>query len=101
MSGIKIVATVVVKPEYREALLAQFADLVAASRREAGNLRYDLHQAAGSPEKLVFIEHWASQAALDAHNASAHFQNFLQAIDGKTESVEIVMLGDISENANQ
>ena len=33
MSGIKIVATVVVKPEYREALLAQFADLVAASRR--------------------------------------------------------------------
>ena len=45
MSGIKIVATVVVKPEYREALLAQFADLVTASRREAGNLRYDLHQA--------------------------------------------------------
>ena len=99
MSGIKIVATVVVKPEYREALLAQFADLVAASRREAGNLRYDLHQAAGSPEKLVFIEHWASQAALDAHNASAHFQNFVKAVEGKHDSIDIVLLQDVSDNA--
>ena len=99
MSGIKIVATVAVKPEYREALLAQFADLVAASRREAGNLRYDLHQAAGSPEKLVFIEHWASQAALDAHNASAHFQNFVKAVEGKNDSIDIVLLQDVSDNA--
>ena len=99
MSGIKIVATVVVKPEYREALLAQFADLVAASRREAGNLRYDLHQAAGSPEKLVFIEHWASQAALDAHNASAHVQNFVKAVEGKNDSIDIVLLQDVSDNA--
>ena len=99
MSGIKIVATVVVKPEYREALLAQFADLVTASRREAGNLRYDLHQAAGSPEKLVFIEHWASQAALDAHNASAHFQNFVKAVECKNDSIDIVLLQDVSDNA--
>ena len=99
MSGIKIVATVVVKPEYREALLAQFADLVAASRREAGNLRYDLHQAAGSPEKFVFIEHWASQAALDAHNASAHFQSFVKAVEGKHDCIDIVLLQDVSDNA--
>ncbi len=99
MSGIKIVATVVVKPEYREVLLAQFADLVAASRREAGNFRYDLHQAAGSPNKLVFIEHWASQAAFDAHNASAHFQSFVKAVEGKNDSIDIVLLQDVSDNA--
>ena len=51
------------------------------------------------PEKLVFIEHWASQAALDAHNASAHFQNFVKAVEGKNDSIDIVLLQDVSDNA--
>ncbi len=101
MSVVKIVATIVVKPEYRQELLGVFQQLVLASRQEAGNLRYDLHQDIENANRVVFFEIWQSQAAVDEHGASAHFQNFLQAIDGKTESVEIVMLNDISENANQ
>ena len=37
---------------------------------------------------------------MDSHNASGHFQGFLQAIDGKTDSVEIVLMTDVSENGN-
>jgi len=98
--SIKIVATLVVKPESRAELLAVFRDLVAKSRTEAGNLRYDLHQDVQNENRFVFVETWQDQAAVDSHNASAHFQSFLQAIDGKTDSVDIVLMTDVSENGN-
>ena len=100
MSGIKIVALVTVKPEYTETLAAQFKALVKASRAEAGNISYDLHQEIGNPNRFVFVENWKSQAAIDEHNASEHFQGFVKAIDGKTEAVDIVLMKDVSDNGN-
>lgn len=99
-NGIKIVATIVVKPEYRQALLEQFQALVLASRQEAGNVSYDLHEALDNADKLVFIEYWQSQAAIDEHNASVHFQAFVKAIEGKIDSLDIVLLKEISSPAN-
>lgn len=96
MSTVKIVALLTVKPEYRDELAAGFANLVRASRAEAGNNSYDLHQEIGNPNKFVFIESWKSQAAVDEHNASAHFQAFVKAIDGKTDHLEIVLLNELS-----
>ncbi|MCQ9326334.1 putative quinol monooxygenase [Neisseria dentiae] len=101
MQTVKIAATIVVKPEHRQELLGVFQQLVSASRRETGNLRYDLHQDIENPNRVVFFEIWQSQAAVDEHGQSAHFQNFLKAIEGKTESVDIVLMSDISDNANQ
>ena len=98
--SIKIVAILAVKPAQRAELLAVFRDLVAKSRAEAGNLRYDLHQDLQNENRFVFVETWQDQAAVDSHNASGHFQGFVQAIDGKTDSVEIVLMTDVSENGN-
>ena len=56
MSSIQIVALVTVKPEYTEALAAQFKELVKASRAEEGNISYDLHQEIGKPNRFVFVE---------------------------------------------
>lgn len=99
-ASIKIVATLVVQPEYRQELLEVFQQLVQASRQEAGNISYDLHEALDNANKLVFIEHWKSQAAIDEHNASAHFQAFVKAIDGKTDSLDIVLMQEISPSVN-
>jgi antibiotic biosynthesis monooxygenase family protein len=96
MSGIKIVALVTVKPEYTETLAAQFKELVKASRAEASNISYDLHQEIGNPNRFVFVENWKSQAAIDEHNASEHFQGFVKAIDGKTDNLEIVLMNELS-----
>ncbi|MDO5070393.1 MAG: putative quinol monooxygenase [Neisseria zoodegmatis] len=101
MQNVKIVATIVVKPEYRQELVDEFLQLVSASRREAGNIRYDLHQDLEKPDRVVFFEIWKSQAAVEEHAASPHFQAFLKAIEGKTERVEIVTMRDLSENAAQ
>ncbi|MDO5639375.1 MAG: putative quinol monooxygenase [Neisseria sp.] len=99
-TGIKIVATIMAKPEYRQELLGCFQPLIQASREEAGNLSYDLHEALDNPNRLVFIEHWQSQAAIDEHNASEHFQTFVKAIEGKTDSVEITLLQEIDFPTN-
>lgn len=95
---IKIIANITVQAAHRDHLLAVFKQLLEASRQESGNLRYDLHQAQDNPNQFVFIETWASQAAVDTHNASSHFATFLQAIDGKTEAIDIALLDNISDN---
>lgn len=98
MSHIKIVATVVLKAEKRDELLAVFGRLVELSRQEAGNLRYDLHQDIQNPNRVVFFENWRDQAAIDAHNATEHFQGFLKAIEGNVENVDIILMSDVSHN---
>ncbi|MFC2415977.1 putative quinol monooxygenase [Neisseria elongata] len=100
MSNIKITAIVAVKAEHRTELLDVFTALVGESRKESGNLRYDLHQDLQNPNRFVFFENWKDQAAVDSHNASVHFQNFLKALDGKTEAVDIVLMKDVSDNGN-
>ncbi|HGM0547709.1 TPA: putative quinol monooxygenase, partial [Neisseria gonorrhoeae] len=46
--------------------------------------------------RFVFVENWKSQAAIDEHNASAHFQAFVQSVDGKTEALEIVLMNEVA-----
>ena len=59
--------------------LAKLAlDLVGASRSEAGNVSYDFYEDVADPAKFTFIEVWKDQAAIEAHNASSHFQEFVE-----------------------
>jgi quinol monooxygenase YgiN len=56
------------------------------SRKDAGNLRYDLFVAQGAPGTFVMIEKWASKEDLDAHFTSPHlgaaFASVGDAFDG-------------------
>ncbi|KAF5085017.1 putative quinol monooxygenase [Methanoculleus horonobensis] len=51
-------------------------DLVDASRREDGNISYDLYVDLADPAKFAFIEVWKDRAAIDSHNETAHFKGF-------------------------
>jgi len=33
--------------------------------------------------KFVFFEMWKSKAAIDEHNKTVHFNNFVKAVEGK------------------
>ena len=74
MKTITLVATAQARPgkekELRDALLG----LVAATRKEAGCLNYDLHISPENPGRFLFHENWTSKAALDAHLQSPHIQ---------------------------
>lgn len=75
--------------------------MVAATRAEPGNRRYDLFKSADASGATPFylVEHYADEAAVAAHRETAHYQQYradilplleqppqvqlLQAIDSK------------------
>jgi quinol monooxygenase YgiN len=72
-----------VKPEYKDDVLKAIKTVVDATRKEPGNIFYDVFVDVNNPLKFVFIETWKSQAAIDSHKKAAHFVNFVKALDGK------------------
>lgn len=89
MSELKIIATIVAKPAHQKELEKVCQAVVDGSRKEAGNVAYELHQDTKNPPKYVILEVWQSQAAIDTHNETAHFKKFVKDIEGKIESLTI------------
>lgn len=74
---IKIVAKMLVKEGEVEHFKEIAKELVEKSAAEEGNVHYSLNQDINNPRMLAFIEFWKDQAALDAHNATEHFQRIV------------------------
>ncbi len=55
--------------------------LVGPTREEPGCISYVLHQAPEDVSQFVFVEKWASQAALDEHLQKPHLKAFLSQAD--------------------
>ncbi|MFQ3581386.1 MAG: putative quinol monooxygenase [Chloracidobacterium sp.] len=68
------------KPEHLADVQTALAELIAATRQEAGCLSYVLHVAQDDPTAFVMIERWASPEALKAHFAQPHTQAALARI---------------------
>lgn len=76
---ITIVASFELKPECIESFLAQASECIEASRKEEGNVDYNLYVSRSDPNKYFFIENWKDEHAIELHNASAHFLKFAGA----------------------
>jgi quinol monooxygenase YgiN len=50
--------------------------LAAASRQDAGFLRFEILQRTAPSNQFVILEAWRDQAALDAHTAAVHAKEF-------------------------
>jgi quinol monooxygenase YgiN len=86
-----IIANVTIKAEYKDDVLKAVKSVVEATRKEEGNIFYDVFEDVSNPLKITFIETWKSQKAIDSHNNSTHFKDFAKAIDGKSSlSVSIL-----------
>jgi len=79
-----VVAHVDVAPNTQAPMLLQ--ELAAASRQEAGNLRFDVLQHAMRGNHFTVIEQWRNQDALDAHVATAHARAYRDALQPLTGS---------------
>lgn len=56
--------------------MAAFRALASASRRESGNLSYDVYRGIDDDQEFTIVEHWASPAALAEHGRSEAFIRF-------------------------
>ena len=82
---ITIVARNVIREGKQEDFLKAVQPLIEASRAERGNAFYDLYADVADSRAFCFIERWADEEAVAAHNASPHFRAWTAA---KAEFVE-------------
>lgn len=82
---IKIVAVLTARPGKADALRDLLNTMLAPSRAEPGNLRYDLWVDQAEPGRFVLDELYADADAVAAHRASDHFQTYLTSIGDLAE----------------
>lgn len=73
---IYVVATLTIKPETRAEFIASATACIAETRKEAGNIAYDLHESVTDPTKMVFVEKWENAEALVPHRHAEHMKTF-------------------------
>jgi quinol monooxygenase YgiN len=73
---IYVVATLTVKPETRAEFIAAATACIKETRKEAGNIAYDLHESVTDPARMVFVEQWENAEALVPHRGAPHMKTF-------------------------
>jgi quinol monooxygenase YgiN len=73
---IYVVATLTVKPEMRAEFIAGAKACIKETRKEAGNVAYDLHESVTDPARMVFVEQWENAEALVPHRTAEHMKAF-------------------------
>ncbi len=69
----------VIPPKKDEAIVA-LQQLADASRKDAGNLRYDVLQQISRPNHSTLVEIWKDQNSLEAHEVAAHTMKFRELL---------------------
>lgn len=88
---VKVVAVLTARPGTADRLRALLNGMLAPSRAEPGNLRYDLWQDASEPGRFFLDELYVDADAIAAHRATPHFQAYLAVIDELAERTAFVL----------
>lgn len=94
--SLSIIATIVAQTEHRETVLQALTAMLTPTRAEAGCRQYDLHVDQSDPNRLVMIERWSDDAALDAHIATSHMAQLKAVIADKTAGIDIQRLTHVA-----
>ncbi len=79
---IVVVAIAEAKPTSAAEVERVIRTCVGATRAEAGCISYVAHADTNAPARFVFVEHWASRAALATHEKQPHFVAMAKAFEG-------------------
>ena len=91
MSDFFIVISLYAKAGLEDQLREQLVAVVAPSRSDEGNLRYELFADQDDPRRFVFVEHWASpQAQQRHHTETEHIRRFNERGASAVEKIEFL-----------
>ena len=76
---IYVIATLTIKPGSLDALREPAATCIAATRKEAGCIAYELYESLEDPTRLVFVEKWETREALTEHSKQPHLAAWREA----------------------
>ncbi len=93
-----LIVRVKVKEGAGKAFEASFAKAITATRKEEGNLAYDLNRDTQDPSRYLIYERWKNLAALEAHLKTPYLKALLAELpkiaDGAPESQILVPAGE-------
>src|SRR5262247_4735794 len=73
---IHMVSYIDVAPAAKEQAAGLLRPLAEASRKDAGNLLFQILQRTAPANQFVILATWKDQQALDGHEAAAHYKAF-------------------------
>jgi quinol monooxygenase YgiN len=79
-NSVTVASHVDVPPPMRETLEPMLRSLTAASRKEPGNLRFEVQQQANRVNHFTVVEAWADRQAYEAHVIAPHTRQFRDAL---------------------
>lgn len=82
---IKVVARKLVNEGKIDQVISLYEQLVQASRKEAGCIKYELYQDEKDAKVLAVIEEWENKEALNKHMQSEHFTTLVPMIGSLTD----------------
>lgn len=91
---ILVLGSVVAQPGRVAEALALSLEHVARSRTEPGCVAHAVHHDAENPQRLVFVEQWASQEALWAHFKVPASRGFAKALAALADGAPDMALFD-------
>jgi quinol monooxygenase YgiN len=71
-----LAVTFIVKPGHQDEAITLFAKLTEHTVAEPGCRMYLAHRSTADPLKFFLYEQYDDQAALDAHRAAPHFEQY-------------------------
>jgi quinol monooxygenase YgiN len=93
-----LLVRVQVKEGVEKQFEAAFAKAITATRKERGNLAYDLNRDTQNPSHYLVYERWKDLAALEAHLKTPHikalFAELPKVTDGAPESQILLPAGE-------
>jgi quinol monooxygenase YgiN len=75
-AGLYVVTHVDVAPPNRDKIIVALKALADPTRKDKGNVRYDVLQMKARTNHFTVVEAWTDQAADDAHEIAAHTKEF-------------------------
>lgn len=76
-----IVASFIAKPGQEQRLRNELDAMIAPSLAEEGCLGYQPYADPDRPDRMILVEEWTSNAALEHHFSLPHFQRVAKALD--------------------
>lgn len=89
MVHLTIIAHIIAKPDCINMVQSESIKLIEPSLKDAGCIRYEMHQDNENPAYFMFNEIWESHDLWEAHMQTPHLKHYIDVTADATESLVI------------
>ena len=82
-------------PENRNAIIHLCRSMIGPSRAEKGCISYNFYQNADDENAFFFFEEWKDQNAIDAHNKTKHYIDFVTKFNSLLLGEAVVLVRSV------